>query len=151
MYERMKGKSKGFTLIELLIVVVIIGILATLITANFLGVRMRGRDAQRKADLNQIQTALELYRADQGSYPTGVDSLPGCGATWNVGTTVYLQKMPCDPLGTSFYNGGPYYYNGNTGSRYTLIACIENTTDPKGQTIMSAGCNTNYYYFVTSP
>lgn len=58
------GFSKGFTLIELLVVLVIIASLATLLTANFVGVRQRGRDAQRKSDLRQIQSAFELYRAD---------------------------------------------------------------------------------------
>ena len=58
------GLKKGFTLVELLIVVAIIGILSTLLMANFIGVRQRARDAQRKADLRQIQSALELYRSD---------------------------------------------------------------------------------------
>jgi len=67
--------EKGFTLIELLIVIVIIGVLATLLMTNFVGVRQRGRDAQRKSDLRQIQAALELYRADVGQYP---EALPVC-------------------------------------------------------------------------
>ncbi|MBI2195693.1 MAG: type II secretion system protein [Candidatus Levybacteria bacterium] len=68
-------REKGFTLVELLIVIAIIGVLTTLLMANFIGVRQRARDAQRKSDLRQIQSALELYRSDQGSYP---QILPNC-------------------------------------------------------------------------
>src|SRR5690348_7093470 len=66
--------QKGFTLVELLIVIAIIGILSTLLMTNFIGVRQRARDAQRKADVRQIQSALELYRADNGSYPAAAGS-----------------------------------------------------------------------------
>src|SRR5579885_2349137 len=96
-------KQGGFTLIELLIVIAIIGILSTLLTTNFIGVRQRARDGKRKADLSQIQAALEQYRADQGAYPA---TLPSCTtappAFQNASqTTTYMQKIPCDPLGAS--------------------------------------------------
>src|SRR5438045_4975974 len=92
--------QKGFTLIELLIVIVIIGVLSTLVTANLIGVRQRARDGQRKADLRQLQSALELYRSDNGSYPA---SLPACGSPLNLGSSVYMQKIPCDPTNTGQY------------------------------------------------
>lgn len=69
---RIQNFKKGFTLIELLIVIAIIGVLATLLMVNFIGVRQRARDAQRKSDLRQIQSALEIYRSDQGSYPASI-------------------------------------------------------------------------------
>ena len=61
-------KSAGFTLIELLVAIGIIGILASFLLANFVGVRQRARDGVRKSDLRQMQSALEMYRADQGQY-----------------------------------------------------------------------------------
>ncbi len=117
--------KKGFTLIELLIVIVIIGILSTLIMANFVGVRQRARDGQRKADLRQIQGALELYRSDVGSYPlTAFSCVPGSSKpSIKSGSSIYLQQVPCDPLISTDYQ---YASDGTT---YTLIACLENTND----------------------
>lgn len=112
-------KDRGLTLIELLIVVIIIGILTSLIFANFAGIRYRGRDSQRKSDVQQIRSALEIYRADTRSYPT---TLPSCGGALTFGTTIYMQKIPCDPLGED------YIYAYTLGS-YTLYACLENTSD----------------------
>jgi len=122
-------KSKGFTLIELLVVISIISVLSALLMANFIGVRQRGRDAERKSDLRQIQSALELYRADAGGYP---DSTLGeypvnCGDPINNGSTVYMQELPCDPLSSL----GMYEYTSfNGGQTYQLSSCIENNNDP---------------------
>lgn len=148
--------QKGFTLIELLIVVAIIGILATLLMSNFIGVRQRARDGQRKADISQIQAALEQYRADNGSYPS---SLSNCGGTiQSASNIIYMQKIPCDPSGATYYNAGSYYYYGN-GSTYTITACLENTNDSQGTatapTGNPSGCTTNsgsgFYYTVNNP
>lgn len=69
---------KAFTLIEILVVVSIIGILAALMLANFSGARDRADDAQRKADMKQLQTALRLLYNDAGQYPTGTNL--ACGS-----------------------------------------------------------------------
>ena len=74
--KKIYNSKKGFTLIELLVVIGIIGILSGLLMANFIGVRQRSRDGTRKSNLSQIQSAVELYRSDQGSYPS---PLPACG------------------------------------------------------------------------
>ena len=50
--------QKAFTLVELLVVISLIGILATLVLANLNSARERARDAERKSDLRNIQTAL---------------------------------------------------------------------------------------------
>ena len=143
--------KKGFTLVELLIVVAIIGVLATLLMANFIGIRQRARDAQRKADVRQVQSALEFYRSDQGSYPV---SLPYCGSTFTGGSppSTYMQKLPCDPLGNTFYNSGSYKYTSG-GSSYTLGACLENTADTQGTATSPGGngCTSSWYYVVNNP
>ncbi len=119
-------KSRGFTLIELLIVVAIISILATLLMANFIGVMQRARDGQRKSDLRQIQSALELYRSDQGGYPLTAN-FPSCGSPFTGGTSpntvTYMQSVPCDPTTHTGY----YYSSG--GTNYCLRACLENAND----------------------
>ncbi len=116
--------EKGFTLIELLIVIAIIGVLSSLLVTNYIGIRSRGRDALRKADLQQIRSALELYRSDNGSYPV---SLPSCGAAFAYNGTTYMQKFPCDPT-----NASPFIYTYNSAfsdSAYTIAACLENLND----------------------
>src|SRR5690606_30387203 len=72
MRSLLKGlqKQKGFTIVELLIVIVIIGILATLVIVTFSGIQQRARDTQRQTDINAIQSSVEAYYAQTGSYPT---------------------------------------------------------------------------------
>lgn len=128
---KFKNSQKGFTLVELLIVIAIIGILSTLLVANFIGVRQRSKDSQRKADLRQMQSALELYRSDQGSYPTTIPNCPSGSAislmTPDCSTSTYMQKVPKDP------SGGDYSYTSN-GTTYTIIACLENANDSEKDT-----------------
>lgn len=150
MKKRLRLISTGFTLIELLIVVIIIGILATLIFANFGDIRKKSRDSQRKSDLKQIQIALELYRADQRSYPT-VGFPPACGSAFTFGGSTYMQKFPCDPLNT-----GQYVYSYiSTATTYSLRACLENVNDgQKDATNNSSICTggtTNWSYTVQNP
>ena len=73
-YSLSRSSGAGFTLIELLVVIAIIGILTTFLVANFVGVKSRARDGQRKSDLRNIQAALEIYRSDKSVYPS---SIPG--------------------------------------------------------------------------
>ncbi len=144
--------QRGFTLIELLLAIVIIGILATIIVVNFINVRARARDTQRKSDLKQIQAALELYRQDQGSYPStnGIS----CGAAFTGGTATYMTKIPCDPV-----NSGQLKYNyispWLTGpGTYALFTCLENLNDPQKDTgNVGTFCNgtTNWSYGLGSP
>lgn len=141
--------SRGFTLIELLVVIAIIGILTAFLVANFIGVKQRARDAQRKSDLRNIQAALEIYRSDNGSYP---DPFPSsCGSAWQQGTTVYMQTVPCDPLNTGQFK---YTYNFSSGA-YSLIACLENVKDSQKDTSNSPPCditnNTNWSYSLKNP
>ncbi len=149
-------KKNGFTLIELLIVISIIGVLAALLMANFVGIRQRARDAQRKSDVRQIQAALELYRADVGTYPNLVpnctDSIKSdCVASDAI---VYMQDTPSDPLGSTYYNSGSYYYEVGTGNAtYVLGGCLENSNDSQAITTSpgGSGCSTGKYYVVTNP
>lgn len=62
--------QSGFTIIELIAVLVIIGILATLIVFSFSGVRSRDRDAVRQADIDTMQSHLEVFYAEHSRYPT---------------------------------------------------------------------------------
>src|SRR5438270_4708293 len=91
-------KQGGFTLLELLVVIVIIGILAVLIVPNLASGPQRARDAQRKNDNRQTQTALEAYHADNEAYPSG--DYAGLSATL---TPKYIKAMPADPKSGQTY------------------------------------------------
>ncbi len=152
--KKFLNNENGFTLIELLVVIVIIGVLASFLMANYIGVRARGRDAKRKADLRQLQTSFELYRSSDpnGNYPTS--PLSGCGSslTDSGGTVIYMKSIPCDPSTNLLYS---YTYTAATKS-YTLIACLENVNDQQsdvnqGKSNANPPCNGSYSYTLVNP
>lgn len=72
----MKKMKRGFTLIELLIVIIIIGILAVIVVGLVAtNARDRAMDAGTKADMREIQTALELYNVENSDYPDATEFL----------------------------------------------------------------------------
>jgi general secretion pathway protein G len=144
----MRKTAIGFTLIELLVVISIIGILATLVAANLNSARLRARDAERKSDLKNIQTALRLYYNDKGSYPAASVLVWGNSFVSVSGTTTYMQTLPKDPLSTQIYK---YVLNTTDSDSYTLSACLENTSDTSGKSISISGwtCSTGWVFQVS--
>jgi type II secretion system protein G len=139
---QVQDHKKGFTLIEILVAVAIIGILATILIANFQGTRARARDAKRKRHLNQLKTALRMYYNDFQEYPTdngsGQIQVDGSALTWGSASfehpdngTVYMGELPEDPRAATgtFQN---YYYvrpGAGGGDTFELYACLENLAD----------------------
>jgi general secretion pathway protein G len=111
----MKGKRRsGFTLVEILVVVVILGLLATLVIPRVVG---RGEEAKRTATLVQIRSleqALDLYKLDNGFYPTteqGLEALvakpAGTPEPRNYRDDGYMKKVPMDPWGRPYVYRSP--------------------------------------------
>jgi general secretion pathway protein G len=103
-----KGQG-GFTLIEILVVVVILGILASIIVPKIMKRPEEARRTKAKMDIKAIETALNLYRLDNGVYPSteqGLDALvtkPTTGIipkNWK--EDGYLDKVPKDPWENPF-------------------------------------------------
>lgn len=145
----------GFTLVELLVVIAIVGILAgVLVTLINPDIQLRkSRDTRRKSDLSQISTALEFYRTDLGLYPlpgNNPGDFPACGNSLTGGTPplTYMEKIPCDPLATVVVY--PAYDYSSSGTAYSLIACLENGSDPQKDSTNVAPCNgtSNFSYTV---
>ena len=66
---------KGFSLLELMIVIIILGLLASLVLPNLIG---KGEEAKRKlvcVQMKSIMQTLDMFKADQGSYPTTEEGL----------------------------------------------------------------------------
>ena len=101
---RPASRAAGFTLIEIMVVVVILGILGALIVPNVIGRPDQAKVEAATSDLRAISTALEMYRMDNGNYPSsdqGLDALVTQPSgypearRWN--PDGYLQKVPKDP------------------------------------------------------
>jgi prepilin-type N-terminal cleavage/methylation domain-containing protein len=71
----MKKQDEGFTLIELLIVIIILGILATVVVFAVAGIRDSGDKSACEAELRSVETAIEAYYAENGTYTTDPDTL----------------------------------------------------------------------------
>ena len=65
-----KFQNQGFTLIELMVVIVILGILAMYIAPKIMGRPEEARQVKTKVDIASLETALKLYKLDNGMYPT---------------------------------------------------------------------------------
>jgi general secretion pathway protein G len=100
---------RGFTLIEVMVVVVILGILAALIVPKIMSRPEQARMVKAKQDILAIQSALDLYKLDNGFYPTtdqGLDALVTKPTTdpmpRNWKSDGYLQDVPMDPWGNAY-------------------------------------------------
>jgi len=123
---KMKRHERGFTLIELMVVIVILGVLAGLIVPRIMGRPDEARRAKARIQLESLETALKLYRLDNGNYPTTEQGLQALVAPPAVGTLVknwrqggYLEKgkVPKDPWDNDFV-----YISPGAHGEYDLIS-----------------------------
>jgi len=100
------GDRRGFTLIEIMVVMVILGILAGLIIPRIMGRPEEARRTKARIQIESIETALKLYKLDNGSYPTteqGLQALvepPSVGrlaSAWREGGYLEKGRVPKDP------------------------------------------------------
>lgn len=116
----MKDNNSGFTLIELMVVVVILGILASLIAPRLMGRTDEAKIVKAKVDISAIETGLKLYRLDNGTYPTteqglmalieepATEPLP---AKWHKGGYLDRDQVPKDPWGREYIYLCPGVHN----------------------------------------
>jgi len=131
--------NRAFTLIEMLVVISLIGILAALALASFGGAQKQARDATRKSDLKQYQTALEMYgNLTNGLFPSSAGSTIDAFTTLCKNLNIILEPdISCsqDPkqISNSTARGYQYVSNGSapgspSATRYFLYVLLENKT-----------------------
>lgn len=108
MNRQRRNVRTGFTLMELLLVLVILGVLAALVVPKFTNRSQQARETAAKADISNIETAINAFEIDTGRFPTNEEGLaallqqPPSVQSWR---GPYLQRgMPKDPW------GNPYVY-----------------------------------------
>jgi len=106
-----KIDNHGFTLIELMVVIVILGILAGLVVPRIMGRPEEAKQVKAKIQIECLESALKLYKLDNGMYPSTEQGLQALVESPEVGTLPkkwrkggYLEKgrVPKDPWGNEF-------------------------------------------------
>lgn len=106
--------SRGFTIVELLVVIVVIGILATLVVVAYNGVSGRAKEASRQSDETQAKKQIEAFYAVNGFYPTA-NNCPTTGTT-----DICLKTSP----------GNTLVYTYLSSTAYNLSVTISSSTGP---------------------
>ncbi len=110
MFSR-QNNNNGFTLIEIMVVVVILALLAALVAPKIIGRSDDAKLADAKLQIRNLETALKLYKLDNGIYPSteqGLDALLSKSAIGQIPRNYrqggYLEgnRLPKDPWGTEF-------------------------------------------------
>jgi general secretion pathway protein G len=117
---------KGFTLIELMVVIVILGILATLIVPRIMDRPGQAKQLKAKMQIESLETALKLYKLDNGAYPSTEQGLQALVAPPASDESMkkyrkggYLEKgaVPKDP-----WNGEYVYLSPGTHGSFDIIS-----------------------------
>lgn len=124
---RARTPRAAFTLIELLVVIAIITILAGVVTVNIVRKPGEARVAAARLQIKQLQTALQMYRTEQGRYPTQEQSLQALvqkpdrePVPRSYPAEGYLEssRVPLDPWGNEFI----YLAPGRKGELYEILS-----------------------------
>ncbi len=119
------GAEAGFTLIEIMVVIIILGLLATLVIPNITGYTEKAKREKARADIASLEGALDLFRADNGFYPTteqGLEALVSKPTTGRIPVKWidggYFKKgLPLDPWGNRYV----YFSPGRRGESYEVV------------------------------
>jgi len=105
------GNERGFTLIEIMVVVIILGILATYVVPKIMGRPDEAKQVKARLDIASLESALKLYRLDNGVYPSteqGLQALIESPETeplpkkWHKGGYLEKSRVPADPWGSEY-------------------------------------------------
>ncbi len=122
----MNKRAYGFTIVELLVVIVIIGILATITTVAYNGVTNRAKMAKVQADYSSIDDVMTMYIAEQGTVPL---CSGGAGTGCNFSTITPVLSAYATNLPTKLLNNAEMQYAADTsGNKWAVRMYLPNGT-----------------------
>jgi general secretion pathway protein G len=104
--------EQGFTLVELMVVIVIIGLLATVVIINVLPATDKAAITKARADVATLEQGVEMYRLNKLRYPSGSEGLQA------VTSQGYVKRLPKDPWGNAYHYAQP----GKDGRQFDIYS-----------------------------
>lgn len=102
-------QQRGFTLLEIMVVIVILGILASLVIPSLMGNKDRADRQKAVSDIVTLENALDMYKLDNGRYPTSAQGLQAlvkepqlAPQPRNYRSDGYIRRLPEDPWGNPY-------------------------------------------------
>jgi len=99
----------GFTLLELMVVIVILGLLAALVVPKLIGQSEKAKQTAARVQIRSLEQALQLFKLDNGFYPTTEQGLVALVRIPEVGRIPknyrqggYIDRIPNDPWGGAY-------------------------------------------------
>ena len=137
-------RTRGFTLLEIMVVVIIIGLLASVVVLNILPNVDKAKVTKAKEDIRSLETALQMYYLDNSKYPTNDQGLTALVTqptdptikNWKAGG--YIDHISKDPWGNDYQ----FVFPGTHGKPYDLCS-LGADGQPGGDGINADICNWN--------
>ncbi|WDD98888.1 type II secretion system major pseudopilin GspG [Thalassomonas actiniarum] len=102
-------KARGFTLLEVMVVIVILGILASMVVPNLMGSQERANVQKAVSDINALETSLSMYKMDNYNYPSTDQGLEALVTETDIEPLPrrfpedgYVKRLPQDPWGNDY-------------------------------------------------
>lgn len=100
---------RGFTLLEVMVVIVILGILASMVVPNLMGSQERANMQKAVSDINALETSLSMYKIDNYKYPSTEQGLEALVTETDIEPAPrrfpeggYVKRLPKDPWGSEY-------------------------------------------------
>lgn len=107
--KRNQVNQRGFTLLEIMVVIVILGILASMVVPNLMGSQERANVQKAVSDITALETSLSMYKMDNYNYPTTEQGLEALITETDIEPLPrrfpedgYVKRLPNDPWGNEY-------------------------------------------------
>jgi len=102
-------KQAGFTLLEIMVVIVILGILASMVLPNLLGNKEKAERQKVVSDITTLESAMDMYKLDNSRFPTTDQGLDALVSKPEIDPQPrdyredgYIKRLPQDPWGNDY-------------------------------------------------